>query len=327
MSVCRYQTGVIASCAAIIFSVMFWAPRVFGHQLEATEHRLDIQARENNSYAISWRSSLSELKPILPPDCRAKSFIRDTWALWTCEHSLGGRTIEIKNLLVSKTEVLARVDHGGDQIQVELLSGKRDQFTVRNPEETSPWHVAQTYFVIGVEHIIFGFDHLLFVFGLLLILAGWKKLTLAITAFTVAHSITLALSVLGVIRLPIAPVEAVIALSIVFLASEYARQLRGEQGWTSQKPWLVSFTVGLLHGLGFAGALREVGLPEGEIPLALVMFNVGVEAGQLAFVAVVIPVLYFAVKWFGKDHHRIRLATAYSIGSVAAFWFIERMFA
>jgi hypothetical protein len=126
------------------------------------------------------------------------------------------------------------------------------------------------------------------------------------------------------IRVPVAPLEAVIALSIVFLATEYARQLRGFQGWTARNPWLVSFSVGLLHGLGFASALREVGLPEEEIPVALVMFNVGVEAGQLAFVAVALPLMRLASGRLGEKQHWLRLGAAYSMGGVAAFWFIGR---
>ena len=308
-----------------VCAVMGWSRAVEAHQLEATQHRLDVRAMGDNQYEVSWKNTRNDINPVLPKDCKPTAYLKDSWELWTCATPLDGRKIEIENLQVSGVEVLARVDYGNGQIQVELLSGKRSQFTVEGSAQTSTLQVAKTYFVVGVEHILFGFDHLLFVFGLLLILTGWKQLAMAITAFTVAHSITLALSVTGVVNVLVPPVEAVIALSIMFLATEYAKQLKGDVGWTSKKPWLVSFTVGLLHGLGFASALRQVGLPDGEIPLALVMFNVGVEAGQLTFVAAVLPSLYYGAKWFGKDHPRLRTATAYAIGGVAAFWFIERL--
>ena len=147
------------------------------------------------------------------------------------------------------------------------------------------------YFVLGVEHILFGIDHLLFVLALVLIVRGVGLLVKTITAFTVAHSITLALATLGVVHVPSAPVEAVIALSIVFVASEILRSRRGERGLTERAPWLVAGTFGLLHGFGFAGALSQVGLPANDIPLALLFFNLGVEAGQLAFVVVALGVI------------------------------------
>ena len=178
------------------------------------------------------------------------------------------------------------------------------------------------YFMLGVEHILFGIDHLLFVLALVLIVRGVGLLVKTITAFTVAHSITLALATLGVVHVPSAPVEAVIALSIVFVASEILRSRRGERGLTERAPWLVAGTFGLLHGFGFAGALSEVGLPANDIPLALLFFNLGVEAGQLAFVVVALGVIALL--------RRIRLPEwapilpPYAIGSVAMFWVIER---
>ena len=320
----RISSIIRAIILFVIVVVMCWAAGTAAHDVVAIQNRLDIAWRGSADYAISWVSANTELRPVLPPDCKKKVPLEDNYELWACDRSLEGRTVEIEQLPVSDAEVLVRIDHGGGQVQVELLSGRNHHFAVKERQATSGWQAAGTYFVLGVEHILMGFDHLLFVFGLLLILSGWKLLALAITAFTVAHSITLALSVLGIIRVPVAPVEAVIALSIVFLATEYARQLRGFQGWTSRKPWLVSFAVGLLHGLGFASALREVGLPEDEIPVALVMFNVGVEAGQLAFVAAALPLMLFASARLGKEQPWLRLAAAYSIGGVAAFWFIER---
>ena len=154
------------------------------------------------------------------------------------------------------------------------------------PEKETPAQIAWTYLVLGVEHILGGIDHLLFVLALLLLVKNKWLLLKTITAFTIAHSITLASAVLGFVQVPSAPVEAVIALSILFLASELAHGRHGKERLTERYPWVVAFTFGLLHGFGFAGALSAVGLPQNEIPLALFQFNVGVEIGQLMFVAV-----------------------------------------
>lgn len=168
-------------------------------------------------------------------------------------------------------------------------------------------------------------DHLLFVLALLLIVSGTRRLLLTITAFTIAHSITLAAATLGVLWVPGPPVEATIALSILFLASELVKVNRGQPSLTATRPWLVAFTFGLLHGLGFAGALADVGLPQHEIPLALLMFNVGVELGQVAFVAVVLAFVFALRKVRIQSSAGSRQLPAYGIGAMAAFWFIERV--
>ena len=187
--------------------------------------------------------------------------------------------------------------------------------------------MAGAYLMHGVEHILFGFDHLLFVLALILIVRSGRVLLWTITAFTLAHSITLSLATLGVVQVPAPPVEAAIALSIVLLACEIIRLRRGQTSLTARWPWLVAFAFGLLHGLGFAGALTEIGLPQGDIPLALFAFNVGVEIGQLIFVAAVLGVLA-CVKRIDfppvVERHALSIAT-YGIGTMAAFWFIERL--
>lgn len=185
--------------------------------------------------------------------------------------------------------------------------------------------VASRYTVLGIEHILFGIDHLLFVLGLMLIVRGPWMLLKTVTAFTIAHSVTLALATLGLVEVPSAPVEASIALSIVFVAAE---GLRGDrQGLALRRPWLVAFGFGLLHGFGFAGALSELGLPPAEVPLALLFFNIGVEIGQVAFVAAVLGLGYalrhVAVRW----PRWTRAIPAYAIGSLAMVWFIERVVA
>ena len=194
-------------------------------------------------------------------------------------------------------------------------------FTVSDSES---WQqVASTYTMLGVEHILLGIDHLLFVLALLMIVDGWRKLVATVTAFTLAHSITLAAATLGFVKVPQSPVEAVIALSILFVAAEIIHWRQGRPGITRRKPWLVAFTFGLLHGFGFAGALTEIGLPEHAIPLALLFFNVGVEAGQLLFIAGVL-VAWSVLRRFEWPEWAWRIPV-YGIGTMAAFWTIERI--
>lgn len=185
---------------------------------------------------------------------------------------------------------------------------------------------AQRYTVLGIEHILSGVDHLLFVLALLFVVSGRWMLVKTITAFTVAHSITLGLATLGYVSLPSAPVEAAIALSIVFLASEIIGHTRGRQSLTFRAPWMVAFAFGLLHGLGFAGALSEIGLPPSEIPIALLFFNVGVEIGQLLFVAAIL-MLAWALKKLPAPRQlqaAVQTVVIYAIGTTAAYWLIER---
>jgi hydrogenase/urease accessory protein HupE len=187
--------------------------------------------------------------------------------------------------------------------------------------------VAKTYFVIGVEHILFGYDHLLFVVSLVLLLSGFWTIAKAVTAFTIAHSITLIGTTIGVMGLPQAPVEAVIALSILFLAVEILKKDPEHPRLSQRLPWLVALVFGLLHGFGFAGALREVGLPESDVPTALLIFNLGVEAGQLLIVLTAIALLA-ALRRFAESATQPAIKFAsYAIGITASFWFIERIIA
>jgi hydrogenase/urease accessory protein HupE len=187
--------------------------------------------------------------------------------------------------------------------------------------------VAGAYVLHGIEHILFGFDHLLFVLALILIVRSGRILLWTITSFTVAHSITLSLATLGVVHVPGPPVEATIALSILLLACEIVRLRRGQESMTARWPWIVAFSFGLLHGFGFASALTEIGLPQSDIPLALLSFNIGVELGQLMFIGVVLGALA-CISRIGipsRIAHGSLPAATWAIGSVAAFWFIERL--
>jgi hydrogenase/urease accessory protein HupE len=193
------------------------------------------------------------------------------------------------------------------------------------PAQTSKLEVAVSYWRLGIVHILEGVDHLLFVLALLLIVSGFRPLLKAVTAFTVAHSITLALATLGVVHVPPAPTEAIIALSILFLAAEIIRQRNGEIGITERYPWVIAFIFGLFHGLGFAGALSEIGVPQHEVPLALFTFNVGVETGQLLFIAVVLALIALLKRLPLTAPQGAWRLLPYGIGGIAAFWTIERV--
>ena len=236
---------------------------------------------------------------------------------------IDGRVIHFVGLESTITDVFARFVwlDGSETTAIARPS----QPWIEVIAQRSAWQVAWDYTVLGVDHILSGFDHLTFVLALLLIVSGARRLLITVTSFTLAHSITLAAATLGVLWVPGPPVEAVIALSILFLASELVKVNRGFPSLTARYPWIVAFTFGLLHGFGFAGALAEVGLPQHEVPLALLMFNVGVELGQLLFIAVILVIVRLS-KWLRSEWPAwIRQVPAYGIGSIAALWLIERV--
>lgn len=238
-----------------------------------------------------------------------------------CAGGLAGQTLEIGDLASSVTDVLVRYERLDETTQVVRLSPTSISFEVT---ESETWlQVAATYTFLGIEHILLGVDHLLFVLALLMIVANWRKLVATITSFTLAHSLTLGAASLGWVFIPQKPVEAVIALSIVFVAMEIVHWRNGRPGITRQRPWIVAFLFGLLHGFGFAGALADIGLPEHAIPLALLFFNVGVELGQLAFIAAAL-LSWAALRRISWPEWAWRIPV-YTIGSLAAFWTIDRI--
>jgi hydrogenase/urease accessory protein HupE len=248
---------------------------------------------------------------------------------WTtrCPGGLTGGTIHIAGLDATITDVLARLERLDGTTQVALLTPSASSFLIE--ATPSALEVAGIYLALGVEHILFGIDHLLFVLALFILVKGTGRLIATVTAFTVAHSLTLAGATLGFVHVPGPPVEAGIALSIVFVAAEIVHSRQGRTGLTERFPWIVAFTFGLLHGFGFASALSEVGLPQSAIPVALLFFNVGVEIGQLFFIAsigAIIAVGRQVTKRIGvsKPAWAWRVP-AYAIGSVSAFWTIQRL--
>ena len=285
--------------------------------------------------AVRWkqpraRAAGSQLTPVLPEDCvqdEPQSVIEGTGLVstWTveCRESLVGRKVSVLGIAGSGADVLLRVVMEEGPTINHVLKPDEPGFLI--PERQSVLSIASDYTQIGVEHILSGWDHLLFVLGLVLLVGRGRILLWTITAFTVGHSITLVLAALEVVSFSPGPIEALIAFSIYLLAIELVRSQRGQQTLMQRMPWIVAGGFGLLHGLGFAGALREVGLPQDEIPLALLSFNIGIELGQLFFVAVVL------VGWWGVGATPfswpkwMRYIPAYAIGTLAAYWFFERV--
>jgi hydrogenase/urease accessory protein HupE len=240
-----------------------------------------------------------------------------------CPAGLPGNQVSIDGLAGTFTDVVVRVALADGAVQAARLTPDQPYFTVA---AAPTWmDTARTYFLLGVEHILLGIDHLLFVLALLLLVRNTWMLVKVITAFTVAHSITLAVAALGWAQIPQAPIEAVIALSIMFVAAETVRQKRNESDLASKAPWIIAFAFGLLHGFGFGGALKEIGLPQSDVPLALLTFNLGVEVGQLLFVFAVIALKAIVDRLLVVNLPGARAVAGYGIGSLAAVWFAQRI--
>ncbi|TMM47210.1 HupE/UreJ family protein [Qipengyuania marisflavi] len=285
-------------------------------------------------WSLGWKQPLASSAdnprtlPVLPAACRIIGEPRfDIAALAAlgsaqvrCQGEIAGQRIGWP-LTATAPEALVRIAPQGRPVQIYRLTLSQPAATIAaRPDAGQVW---REYFVLGAGHILSGWDHLLFVIALVLLVVRGRAVVIAATAFTVAHSLTLAGATLGLAGLPQRPVEALIALSIVFLALEL---LRGRRDTLSHRlPWLVAFGFGLLHGLGFAGALREIGLPEGEVPAALLSFNLGVEAGQLAVIAAVMLLRAALVRLRpAAEIPAIRLAS-YAIGITGAYWLIDRI--
>jgi len=344
---CRQPAGALALSKRILIGLA--ALLVAG---SAVAHRLSpgyfgLTETDPDVFEAQWKVSISgglaeTLTPVLPDGCEVSggvrlyvlddretpNDIRLQHATVACSGPLAGGRFAVSGLEATDTDVLFRIDYADGGSFTHRLVPARPSVVI--PERPGAFDVARTYTVLGVEHILGGIDHLLFVLALLLLVAGFRRLVATVTAFTIAHSITLAAATLGLVTVSAAAVEATIALSILFLATELARRAPGHgahDGLATRFPWVVAFSFGLLHGFGFAGALSEIGLPEQAIPLALLFFNVGVELGQLAFIAVVIG-LGFAARRLGSDLGRLApQPAAYVIGSVSAFWVFERVWA
>jgi len=318
----------------ILLSLLLFAASAVAHESRPAYLQLTLDDAE--IVTLSFKAPAvgnmrMSLYPNMPVNCaetqQFSSYIIDgaytERGRFSCAGGLTCETVSIDGLSQTLTDVLVRVERPDGSTQVTRLTPSAPSFVVA--ETPGALAVASTYFAIGFEHILLGIDHLLFVLALLILVQGTRRLIWTITAFTIAHSFTLAAATLGFINFSQAPIEAVIALSIVFVATEITHANRGRPGLTQRKPWIVAFTFGLLHGFGFAGALTEVGLPEQAVPLALLFFNLGVEFGQLSFVGAVILLAALAKRFSGDLPTWLPTASAYAIGTIASFWMIERV--
>ena len=270
--------------------------------------------------AVSFSGPVQMATPVISK--MTDNAMVQTWRLSAIE-PLAGQEVRIDGLASTMTDALVRIEFIDGGEWVGRLTPGAPRATI--PARQGGWAVATTYLKLGVEHIMLGVDHLLFVLALILIAPNTRQLVMAITAFTVAHSITLAAATVGFVNVPPPPIEAAIALSIAFVASEIVRARESKAGIAARAPWVVAFAFGLLHGFGFAGALSEVGLPAGHIPVALLFFNVGVEIGQLLFVGVVLALVALIRVRRPSLPAWLKLVPPYAIGTIAMFWVIERV--
>jgi len=301
---------------------------------------LQLRQIDAAAYEVLWKvpaldeATTLRVVPIFPPGARTRTPVRSSYAAGTAvqrwrlevDGGLAGKAVEFSGLADARIDVLVRLERLDGSVQLGRALALNPRFLVTAAPRA--FEVVQTYTVLGIEHILTGFDHLLFVLALVILVKGVRRLIATVTAFTVAHSLTLVAATLGWVHVPGPPVEAAIALSIVFVAGEIIRSRQTNPGLTQRYPWVVAFTFGLLHGVGFASALAEVGLPQLSIPMALLFFNVGVEIGQLMFIAAVFAAIATG-RWIGQrarvpKHHGLWRIPPYAIGGIASYWVIER---
>ena len=294
---------------------------VFSHEFSPAH--LIIEEDTDFKYEVTWMYPIRNLGPVnltLPNDCQSNSlesfqeskYLSEKISL-QCSDSIKGKDIFIKGLSILNDALVTIKFLDGDRYE-GLVSVKDSKLTI--PQELQVFPTG--YFMLGVEHLIGGPDHLLFVFGLLFIVFGWQNLIKTITAFTLAHSITLGLSVLEIVSLPSATIEALIALTIIYLALE----IKDEKN-NKSTPWLMAFGFGLLHGFGFAGALSEIGIANEQLLLSLLFFNVGIEVGQLIMIPLFLISIWLLQKI--KFNFSVTKLSSYAIGGMGSFWLIERV--
>jgi hydrogenase/urease accessory protein HupE len=320
---------------AVLAAAAFVASPGVAHAHETRPGFLELRESAPRTYTFLWKKpSGGEVEiyiaPVVPKECRLATagqqqltpgalVVRGTL---TCEGGIEGKTFVIDGLESTVTDVIVRVHHADGRLESHLLKPVNPSVTLG--ASTTGWQRSRAYLRLGVDHILLGVDHLLFVLGLLLIVGDRWMLLKTVTSFTLAHSITLAIATLGYASAPLPPLNAAIALSILFLGPEIARRWRGETSFTIRHPWVVAFAFGLLHGFGFASGLTTLGLPKAEIPLALLLFNVGVEIGQVCFVALIV-LLERAFRTLEIRWPRfVEALPGYAVGSLGAYWTIQR---
>ena len=327
----------------MIFGWMLFAVALPALADEFRPAYLQLRQVDATGYEVLWKvpaldeTTTLSVVPIFPASARALTPVHSSYAAGTAvqrwrvevDGGLADKAIAFSNLSAARIDVLVRLERADGSVQLGRVLPLDPRFVVTASPDA--FEVVQTYTVLGIEHILTGFDHLLFVLALVILVKGVRRLIATVTAFTVAHSLTLVASTLGWVHVPGPPVEAAIALSIMFVAAEIVHSRQGMNGLTERFPWIVAFTFGLLHGFGFASALSEVGLPQTAIPVALLFFNVGVEIGQLLFIAFVFAAIALArqaLRRFAMPQPAWSWRVSpYAIGSVAAFWAIQRIVA
>jgi len=331
----RLRAGLAATVVAALFCLLAPGDMSQAHPLDPA--LLELWESQGGVYDVLWRLPALQpagaaLTPLFPARCREVSprtatalpqGTQERWRIDCGSAGLVGERIEVTGLAARGTDALLRL-HAMDGRLIQAVLRPGDP-ALAVPARSSMIAVVRSYAALGVEHILTGADHLLFVLGLVLLVRGTRRLIATVTAFTLGHSVTLSLAVLGIVHIPPRPVEALIAATILAVALELARAAQGKRLTIGGVPWAMAFGFGLLHGLGFAGALAEIGLPPGDIPLALLSFNLGIEAGQLLFIAAVIG-LRAALRpvppaWL----QRAAPVPAYVIGSLASFWIFDRI--
>src|SRR6476620_1695156 len=321
----------------LLFTLLFFVISLSASAHEVRPAYLQLHQTGTETYDVLWKVPArgdnmrlgiyvefpsGTTRVTLPQTTFANDASTERWSVKR-PGGLTGEEIQIDGLAATMTDVLVRIENLDHTTQVARLTPSSPSLVVS--AAPGALEVCRTYLVLGVEHILFGVDHLLFVLALFILVKGWRKLVETITAFTIAHSITLAAATLGIVHVPGKPVEATIALSIVFVACEIVHRRQGRSGLTETWPWVIAFSFGLLHGLGFASALREVGLPQNAIPLALLFFNIGVEVGQLLFISVVLAIVALVRRIQIQVPCCAELIPPYAIGSIAMFWVIQRV--
>jgi hypothetical protein len=297
---------------------------------------LELYELSPGTYSFLWKKPSGgeveiQIAPVFPKEWRLRTPDRQPLTLGAvvvrgtleCPSGLGGQRLAIAGLEATATDVLVRIHHADGRLETHLLSPTMPSITLG--DSGSGQQHALGYLQLGIQHIGLGVDHLLFVLGLLLIVNDRWKLLKTISAFTVAHSLTLAAATLGWARIPSPPLNALIALSIFFLGPEIVHSWRGETSFTIRHPWVVAFGFGLLHGFGFASGLTSLGLQPGEVVSALLWFNIGVELGQLAFVISALVLVksfkVLQVRW----PRWAEALPGYAVGSLGAYWTIQRV--
>jgi len=318
----------------VVLLMLATMPSAYAH--EVRPGYLELRQTDAGMYAVLWKvPAVGEMRlsihPRFPENCelagdvdsyRASDSYTEHFSL-ACPGGLNGGTIAIDGLAATMTDVLVRIEFADGTTWTQRLKPSAPAALI--PMTASRLQTAGVYLKLGVEHILSGVDHLLFVLALIILTRGGWKLVKTVTAFTLSHSFTLTAATLGFVHVPQRPVEAVIALSIVFVAAEILRMRRGIKSITVSSPWMVAFSFGLIHGLGFAGGLRDAGLPVLHIPTALLFFSLGVESGHFLFIGVVLSLIALVARVYIPFPRWTELVPPYAIGAIAMFWVIQRI--